>query len=73
MTTETQKKNIRFKDENYTLSNFQNEIFVECPKCSKRSSLKKKPIFLLFEEYYLVQTAITHKKEENNQFKHFIN
>ncbi len=31
----------RFKDENYTIYNFQNEIFVECPKCSKRAILKK--------------------------------
>jgi len=38
MTIEDKK---RFKDENYTIHNFQNEVFVECPKCSKKAVIKK--------------------------------
>ena len=41
MKTEAYKDITRFKDENYTINNFQNEVFVECPKCSKRAIIKK--------------------------------
>lgn len=41
MTTEGHKNIKRFKDENYTIHNFQNIIFIECPKCSKRAIIKK--------------------------------
>lgn len=41
MKNETENIDNRFKDENYTLNSFQNEIFVECPKCSKRATIKK--------------------------------
>ena len=50
MRTETQKRNNRFKDENYTLSNFQNEIFVECPNCSKRATVTKETPFSYYSE-----------------------
>lgn len=41
MKTEIKNIDNRFKDENYTISNFQNDVFVECPKCHKRAIIKK--------------------------------
>ncbi len=32
---------MRFQDSNITLHHFQNEIFVECPKCSLRATVTK--------------------------------
>src|SRR4051794_36044123 len=32
---------MRFQDKNFSLSYFENEIFVECPKCSKRATVIK--------------------------------
>ena len=53
MTTETSNNDNRFKDENYTLNNFQNEIFVECPKCSKRAVVKKETPYSYWSERVL--------------------
>jgi len=53
MTTETEKTNSRFRDENFTLNNFQNEIFVECPKCSKRAMVQKETPYSYFSERIL--------------------
>lgn len=53
MTTVSEKTNNRFKDENYTLNNFQNEIFVECPKCSKRAIIRKETPYSYFSERIL--------------------
>ena len=32
---------MRFQDKNVTLSHFENEVFVQCPKCSKRATVSK--------------------------------
>jgi hypothetical protein len=32
---------MRFQDKNLSLSHFENEIFVECPKCTKRATVTK--------------------------------
>ena len=32
---------MRFQDKNLSLSHFDNEIFVECPKCAKRATVTK--------------------------------
>lgn len=37
----TQFEAMRFQDKNFTLHNFDNEIFVECPKCNKRATVTK--------------------------------
>jgi len=32
---------MRFQDKNFSLGHFENEIFVECPKCSQRATVTK--------------------------------
>lgn len=65
MKTETENNDNRFKDENYTLNNFQNEIFVECPKCSKRATIKKTLPFLIgLTEFYLARIVIILNEDE---------
>ena len=40
MANETQNNGSRFKDGNFTLYNFKNNVFVVCPKCTLRAIVK---------------------------------
>ena len=53
MKSENINTNNRFKDKNYTLSKFFNEIYVECPKCNKRAIIKKETSDSYFSERIL--------------------
>ncbi len=43
----------RFQDKNMVLSQFENEIFVECPKCEKRAVLTKEEPLSYFSKRVL--------------------
>ncbi|VXB71379.1 conserved hypothetical protein [Flavobacterium sp. 9R] len=53
MKTKTENIDNRFQDENYTICNFQNDIYVECPKCNKKAVIKKETPNSYFSERIL--------------------
>ena len=53
MKMETENTSNRFKDENYSIYKFQNEIYVECPKCNKKAIIKNETQESYFSERVL--------------------